>query len=110
MDIHLLEIFIQAAREGSISKTAKKLNYAQSNVTNKVQQLEAELQTTLFYRHKKGITLTPSGEVLVSYTEKILNMMDEARAAVRECFYSFRPSYYWFYGNHSSGSVTHSYC
>ncbi|SDC55958.1 DNA-binding transcriptional regulator, LysR family [Paenibacillus sp. CF095] len=82
MDIHLLEIFIQAAREGSISKTAKKLNYAQSNVTNKVQQLEAELQTTLFYRHKKGITLTPSGEVLVSYTEKILNMMDEARAAV----------------------------
>ncbi|CAH1191072.1 LysR family transcriptional regulator [Paenibacillus sp. JJ-223] len=82
MDIHLLEIFVQAAREGSISKTAKRLNYAQSNVTNKIQQLEAELQTTLFYRHKKGITLTPSGEVLVSYTEKILNMMDEARAAV----------------------------
>ncbi|AET58884.1 LysR family transcriptional regulator [Paenibacillus terrae] len=82
MDIHLLEVFIQAAHEGSISKTAKKLNYAQSNVTHKIQQLEADLQTSLFYRHKKGITLTPSGQVLVSYTEKIFNTINEARAAV----------------------------
>ncbi|MFM9282018.1 LysR family transcriptional regulator [Paenibacillus jiagnxiensis] len=82
MDIHLLEIFIQAAHEGSISKTAKKLNYAQSNVTHKIQQLEADFQTALFYRHKKGITLTPSGQVLVTYAEKILNTINEARAAV----------------------------
>ncbi|GAB6930724.1 glutamate biosynthesis transcriptional regulator GltR [Paenibacillus sp. JCM 10914] len=82
MDIHLLEIFIQAAHEGSISRTAKKLNYAQSNVTHKIQQLEADLQATLFYRHKKGITLTPSGQILVTYAEKIINSMNEARAAV----------------------------
>lgn len=82
MDIHLLEIFIQTVQEGSISKTAKKLNYAQSNVTNKIQQLEADLQTVLFYRHKKGVTLTPSGQILVGYAEKILHTINEAKAAV----------------------------
>ncbi|WP_411342965.1 LysR substrate-binding domain-containing protein [Paenibacillus sp. WLX1005] len=84
MDLHLLEIFRQAAREGTITQTAKTLNYAQSNVTSKIQQLEADMQTSLFYRHKHGITLTPAGHVLLSYTEKILHTVAEARTAVND--------------------------
>ncbi|RAS71554.1 LysR family transcriptional regulator [Priestia endophytica] len=84
MDIQLLRVFLMTAQEGSISKAAKKLNYAQSNVTNKIQQLEKDLKTQLFYRHNRGITLTPSGQVFVSYTEKILNTIQEARAVLSE--------------------------
>ncbi|WP_373228735.1 LysR family transcriptional regulator [Cohnella sp.] len=82
MDIQLLKVFITTAHEGSISKAAQKLNFAQSNVTHKIQQLEADLQTPLFYRHNRGITLTPSGQILVTYAEKILNIIQEARSAV----------------------------
>lgn len=84
MDIQLLHVFLTTAQEGSISKAAQKLNYAQSNVTNKIQQLEKDLKTQLFYRHNRGITLTPSGQVFVSYTEKILNTIQEARAVLGE--------------------------
>ncbi|MCY9659154.1 LysR family transcriptional regulator [Paenibacillus chondroitinus] len=82
MDIQLLKVFFTTAHEGSISKAANKLNFAQSNVTHKIQQLEADLQTQLFYRHNRGITLTPSGQILVSYAEKILHVIQEARLAV----------------------------
>ncbi|MGG3623422.1 LysR family transcriptional regulator [Bacillus gobiensis] len=84
MDIQLLHVFLTTAQEGSISKAAQKLNYAQSNVTNKIQQLEKDLNTQLFYRHNRGISLTPSGQVFVSYTEKILYTIQEARAVLGE--------------------------
>ncbi|MFF2015211.1 LysR family transcriptional regulator [Paenibacillus sp. NPDC058177] len=82
MDIQLLKVFFTTAQEGSISKAAHKLNFAQSNVTHKIQQLEADLQTQLFYRHNRGITLTPSGQTLITYAEKILHVIQEARLAV----------------------------
>ncbi|GGG69111.1 hypothetical protein GCM10010918_25270 [Paenibacillus radicis (ex Gao et al. 2016)] len=66
MDIQLLKVFYTTAQEGSISKAAQKLTFAQSNVTHKIQQLEADLQTQLFYRHNRGITLTPTGHILLS--------------------------------------------
>lgn len=62
MDIQLLKVFFATAQEGSISKAAQRLNFVQSNVTHKIQQLEADLQTQLFYRHNRGITLTLPGK------------------------------------------------
>ncbi|WP_282942261.1 LysR family transcriptional regulator [Paenibacillus sp. RC67] len=82
MDIQLLKVFYTAAQESNISKAANKLNFAQSNVTHKIQQLESDLQTQLFYRHNRGITLSPSGQILLPYVEKILHVIQEARSAV----------------------------
>ncbi|MBR8644752.1 LysR family transcriptional regulator [[Brevibacterium] frigoritolerans] len=48
MDLHSLKIFQSVAKMGSISQAARELQYAQSNITMKIQQLESELQTTLF--------------------------------------------------------------
>ncbi|WP_127583553.1 LysR family transcriptional regulator [Paenibacillus koleovorans] len=84
MDIQMLKMFYTTAQEGSISKAANKLNFAQSNVTQKIKQLEADLQTTLFYRHNRGIMLTPSGQILVAYAKQIMHVMQEARAAVSD--------------------------
>ncbi|MDP4097634.1 LysR family transcriptional regulator [Paenibacillus sp. P96] len=82
MDIGVLKVFRTVAEEGSISKAAHKLNYVQSNVTARMQQLEQELKTPLFYRHSRGITLTSAGQTLLEYTEKILNLLEEAEKAV----------------------------
>jgi LysR family transcriptional regulator, cell division regulator len=83
MDIHDLKVFQMVAHEQSISKAAQKLNYVQSNVTARIKQLEEELQTTLFLRHGRGVQITSAGEVLLTYTEKILRMMDETVKAVQ---------------------------
>lgn len=79
MDIQALKFFRTVAKLGSISKAARELNYAQSNLTAKIQQLETELQTTLFYRHNRGVSLTDKGKVLLMYTDEIFHLLDEIR-------------------------------
>lgn len=83
MDIQDLLIFQTVAQESSISRAAQKLSYAQSNITMRIQKLEGELGTPLFYRHRRGVTLSSAGHLLLDYTQKILNLMDEASKAVK---------------------------
>ncbi len=84
MDTNILKVFRAVALEGSISKAAQSLNYVQSNVTTRIQQLEEDLKTPLFYRHSRGITLTSAGKTLLTYTDKILYLLDEAYKAVQD--------------------------
>lgn len=73
-----LKIFQAVAREGSITKAAQVLNYVQSNVTSRIQQLEAQLNVPLFRRSNRGMTLTSAGENLLEYADTILTLLDEA--------------------------------
>ncbi|MDS0527678.1 LysR family transcriptional regulator [Clostridium sp. SHJSY1] len=84
MDLQALKIFQVVAETGSISKAARELNYAQSNVSNKIQQLEAYLQTSLFYRHNRGITLSDKGQMLLKYSEKIFHLINETTCAIKD--------------------------
>lgn len=84
-----LRIFQAVAREGSITKAAQMLNYVQSNVTTRIQYLEAQLKIPLFRRSNRGMMLTPAGENLLEYADKILTLMDEA---VKSTQYSDHPA------------------
>ncbi|OAB27032.1 LysR family transcriptional regulator [Paenibacillus macquariensis subsp. defensor] len=84
-----LKIFQAVAREGSITKAAQVLNYVQSNVTTRIQCLEAQLKKPLFRRSNRGMTLTPAGVNLLGYADKILILMDEA---VKSTQYSDHPA------------------
>lgn len=77
-----LKIFMETAHAGSISKAADHLGYVQSNVTAHIKKLESELNTSLFARHNKGVSLTKNGELLLSYAEKILALLHEAEQAL----------------------------
>ncbi|KIL39321.1 LysR family transcriptional regulator [Gordoniibacillus kamchatkensis] len=77
-----LRVFQAVAREGSITKAASRLGYVQSNVTARIRQLESELGTELFFRHNRGMTLSPSGKTLLAYADKIVGLMDEAVKAL----------------------------
>ncbi|MGI2709460.1 MULTISPECIES: LysR family transcriptional regulator [Bacillus cereus group] len=79
MDLQALRFFQAVAKLGSISKAAREMNYAQSNLTARIQQLESDLQTQLFYRHNRGTTLTDKGKVLLSYTDEIFQLLDEVQ-------------------------------
>lgn len=80
MEINDLKIFQTVAYEKSISKAALKLGYAQSNITMRIKHLENRLNTTLFIRNNKGTIITPSGERLLTYADKILQLFDELDA------------------------------
>lgn len=77
-------IFLAVAEEGNITKASGRLGYVQSNVSARIQHLEAHLQTTLFHRHSRGVTLTPSGIILRDYAMKVRHLLDEVHKAVRD--------------------------
>ncbi|WP_340015788.1 LysR family transcriptional regulator [Paenibacillus sp. FSL K6-1318] len=83
MDAGDLKIFQAVAREGSISKAALTLNYVQSNVTTRIKQLETQLQVPLFHRSNRGMSLTPAGENLLVYADRILQLLYEAEQATQ---------------------------
>jgi LysR family transcriptional regulator, cell division regulator len=84
LDLHTLKIFQSVAKMGSISQAARELQYAQSNITMKIQQLESDLQTTLFYRHNRGTALTDKGIMLLTYTEKIFDLIEETKSMMND--------------------------
>ncbi|HLR73378.1 MAG TPA: LysR family transcriptional regulator [Pseudogracilibacillus sp.] len=84
MNVKDLLIFQTVAEAGSVNKAAENLNYVQSNVTSRIQKLEKELNSTLFYRHKRGMTLTNEGTLLLPYAQKIMHLVEEMKTIVTD--------------------------
>ncbi|MES5943496.1 MULTISPECIES: LysR family transcriptional regulator [unclassified Bacillus cereus group] len=83
MEINDLIIFKTVASEGSISKAAKELGYVQPNVTERIKKLEQELEAPLLHRDNKGVSLLPSGDILLDYTNQILTLVEEAKDKIK---------------------------
>ena len=77
MDLKDLEIFRELALQLNISKTAAKFNYVQSNITNRLAKLEAEVGCNLLTRTNKGVQLTLQGQTFLNYANKVLQLHKE---------------------------------
>jgi LysR family transcriptional regulator, cell division regulator len=79
-----LMTFSTVARLGGITRAADELNTVQSNVTQRVKALEAEIGTALFERHSRGMTLTGAGRRLLPYAQRMAALSREAVLAARD--------------------------
>jgi DNA-binding transcriptional LysR family regulator len=84
MELSDLVTFSAVARLGGITRAADELNTVQSNVTNRVKALEAEIGTRLFERHSRGMTLTGAGRRLLPYAQRMAALSREAVLATRD--------------------------
>ncbi|MBR0839380.1 LysR family transcriptional regulator [Bradyrhizobium liaoningense] len=84
MELSDLQTFASVARAGGITRAAEELNTVQSNVTQRVKALEAEIGTALFERHSRGMTLTGAGKRLLPYAQKMAALSREAVLAARD--------------------------
>ena len=84
MELLDLATFSTVARCGSITRAAGELNTVQSNVTNRIKALEAEIGVPLFERHARGMTLTNAGRRLLPYAERLATLSREAIDASRD--------------------------
>lgn len=78
--------FMYAADTGSFTKAAERLNYTPSGVSQLVGALENETGLTLLRRTRKGVTLTPDGEILLPAVREFLekeNRIYELAAEVK---------------------------
>jgi LysR family transcriptional regulator, cell division regulator len=84
MELSDLVTFSTVARLGGITRAADELNTVQSNVTNRVKALEAEIGARLFERHSRGMTLTGAGRRLLPYAQRMAALSREAVLAARD--------------------------
>ena len=84
MTITQLGTFLKITELNSFSAAADSLGYAQSTVTTQIKQLEEELGCVLFERLGKTITVTASGEKLIEYAEKMLQLERDIRLEVTD--------------------------
>ena len=76
--------FSAVARTGGITRAAAELNTVQSNVTQRIKAMEAEIGATLFERHSRGMTLTGAGRRLLPYAQQMAALSREAVLAARD--------------------------
>ena len=63
--------FLAVARTGSITAAADRIHLAQSSVTKRISALETELDTQLFHRDRRGMSLNEAGERFYLRAERI---------------------------------------
>ena len=79
-----LQVFHAVAKQLSFTKAAEELFMTQPAVTFQIKQLEEHLNTRLFERSHGRIALTPAGELVLNYAERILSLTEELETRVGE--------------------------
>lgn len=79
-----LQVFYTVAKQLSFTKAADILYMTQPAVTFQIKQLEEHFNTRLFERSHGRISLTPVGEIVLSYAERILALSAELETRVGE--------------------------
>ena len=75
MELRHIRYFAAIAREGNISRAAKKLGLSQPALSKQLSELEACLGQKLIARGGRGITLTEKGEVFRKRADEILSLV-----------------------------------
>lgn len=82
MDLRQLEYFVQVAALGGFNRASGHLNIAQSALSRRIAQLEAELGVSLLIRSVRGVQLTSAGELLLRRADTLLRHFRQVRDEV----------------------------
>jgi DNA-binding transcriptional LysR family regulator len=77
-----LQVFRAVVEEGGIVKAAHRLHRVPSNVSTRIRQLETSVGIPLFHRDRQRLHLSPGGELLLGYAERLIGLSEEARHVV----------------------------
>lgn len=81
MTLQQLHYAITISETGSLNKAAEILYVAQPSLTGAMHELENELGITIFYRSKRGVSLTNDGVEFITYARQVYlqyeNLMDK---------------------------------
>jgi DNA-binding transcriptional LysR family regulator len=79
-----LQVFHAVAKHLSFTKAAEALFMTQPAVTFQIKQLEEHFNTRLFERGHGRIALTPAGDIVLDYAERILGLSAELDTRLKE--------------------------
>lgn len=82
-DLDVLRSFSTGVALGSYARAADRLGRSTSAVSAQLKKLEAQAGTPLLRKAGRGLALTDAGETMLAYAHRLLEINDEAAAAMR---------------------------
>src|SRR5579863_9447689 len=83
-DLDVLRTFAAGMELSSFAKAADRLGRSTSAVSAQLKKLEGQAGATLLRKEGRGLALTAAGETMLAYARRLLELNDEAVAAVHE--------------------------
>ena len=82
-DLDVLRSLAVGVELGNFSKAAERLGRSTSAISAQLKKLEEQVGAPVLAKSGRGLVLTPAGERLLGYAQRLLDLNDEAAAAVR---------------------------
>jgi DNA-binding transcriptional LysR family regulator len=82
-DLEVLRTFVLGIELGSFAKAAGRVGRSSSAVSSQLKKLEEQVEVPILSKSGRGLSLTPTGEVLLGYARRLLDLNLEAQHAVR---------------------------
>ncbi len=79
MDTKQLAYFVAAAKYRNFSRAAEEFYISQPAISHQIKMLERELDTELFVRNTKKVTLTDDGSIFLEDAKQILKTFEQAK-------------------------------
>lgn len=80
--LELYKVFLTVANASSFSVAAQQLFMSQSAISQAIKSLETQLDTTLFIRNSKGVTLSAEGKILYEYICPALELISSGEVRI----------------------------
>lgn len=84
LDLDVLRTLVTGIELGSFAKAADRLGRSTSAVSAQLKKLEEQVGEPVLRKAGRGMVLTATGEVLMGYARRLLELNDEAVHAVRD--------------------------
>jgi DNA-binding transcriptional LysR family regulator len=84
VDLIDLELVTAVAETGSITHGAARARLSLPSASGRIRGLEHTLGLTLFDRGRRGVTLTPAGQVLLRHARTVCHAVDQLRTELDE--------------------------
>ena len=83
MDIQALKAFIAVAELNSFSLAGEQLYLTQPAISKRIKGLEEQLNSTLFDRHNRSLSLTNTGHSLLPKAREIVQLVSDTQLSMR---------------------------
>ncbi|WP_353174566.1 LysR substrate-binding domain-containing protein [Paracandidimonas soli] len=89
-DLVTLALFVDVAREGSISGGARRAHLAVGAASRRITDLEAALGTPLLYRLSSGVELTQAGHACLAHAQRVLHEVSQMAGSLSDFAHGLR--------------------
>jgi len=84
LDLDVLRTFVVGHDLGSYARAAERLGRSQSAISLQLRKLEETTGQILLRKQGRGLALTHEGEIMLAYARRLLELNDEAVAALKK--------------------------